>query len=248
MSLATVLVVEDDAAVRRGVVDALSFAGYSVLEAADGRAGLATATGGGVDIVLLDILMPKLTGLEVLEVIRREAPGLPVIFLTARGMEEDRIKGLKAGADDYIVKPFGPREMLARVEAVLRRSAERPRQVRKLTIGGCTIDLARREVILPDQTRRVLPDLESRVLEYLACNPGRAVSREELLTRVWKVDARNLQTRTVDMAIARLRELLGDDPNEPKVIVTVRAKGYMLAGSGGEGGGEDGEGSEPQDS
>lgn len=229
MALATVLVVEDDAAVRRGVVDALAFAGYRVLEAADGRAGLATATGGGVDIVLLDIMMPKLNGLQVLEVIRRESPGLPVIFLTARGMEEDRVVGLRAGADDYIVKPFGPKEMLARVEAVLRRSAERPTPVRKLSIGGCTIDLSRREVILADQTRRVLPDLESRVLEYLACNPGRAVSREELLSRVWKVDARGLQTRTVDMAIARLRELLGDDPASPTFIVTVRAKGYMLA-------------------
>ncbi len=229
MALATVLVVEDDAAVRRGVVDALTFAGYHVLEAADGRAGLVSATSGGVDLVLLDILMPKLSGLEVLEVIRRESPGLPVIFLTARGMEEDRVAGLRAGADDYIVKPFGPKEMLARVEAVLRRSAERPTPVRKLSIGGCVIDLSRREVVLSDQSRRVLPDLEARVLEYLACNPGRAVSREELLSRVWKVDARGLQTRTVDMAIARLRELLGDDPSAPTVIVTVRAKGYMLA-------------------
>ncbi len=229
MALATVLVVEDDAAVRRGVVDALTFTGYRVVEASDGRAGLNLATAGGVDLVLLDILMPRMNGLDVLEVIRREAPGLPVIFLTARGMEEDRVRGLKAGADDYIVKPFGPKEMLARVEAVLRRSAERPKTVSRLTIGGCTIDLARREVVLPDQTRRVLPDLEARLLEYLACNPGRAVSREELLSRVWKVDARGLQTRTVDMAIARLRELLGDDPASPSVIVTVRAKGYMLA-------------------
>ncbi|MCG3122860.1 MAG: Alkaline phosphatase synthesis transcriptional regulatory protein SphR [Phycisphaerales bacterium] len=228
MALAKVLVVEDDAAVRRGIVDALMFAGYDVQEAADGKAGLAAAVSGGIDLVLLDILMPKMSGLEVLEVLRRQAASLPVIFLTARGLEEDRVQGLRAGADDYIVKPFGPREMLARVEAVLRRSAERPTPVRRFTIGGCTIDLARREVVLADQTRRVLPDLEARVLEYLACNPGRAVSREELLTRVWKLDARGLQTRTVDMAIARLRELLGDDPAAPVVIVTVRAKGYML--------------------
>ncbi|HLO41100.1 MAG TPA: response regulator transcription factor [Phycisphaerales bacterium] len=229
MSLATVLVVEDDAAVRRGVVDALTFAGYRVIEAADGRAGLNAASEGSIDLVLLDILMPKMNGMDVLRAIREDLPGLPVIFLTARGLEEDRVAGLRAGADDYIVKPFGPKEMLARVEAVLRRSAERPRVVRTLKIGGCTIDLARREVVLVDGSRKVLPDLESRLLEYLAGNSGRAVSREELLTRVWKVDARGLQTRTVDMAIARLRELLGDDPASPTVIVTVRAKGYMLA-------------------
>lgn len=233
MALATILVVEDDAAVRRGVVDALTFAGYCVVEAADGSTGLAAATGGGIDLVLLDIMMPKLNGLQVLELLRRQVASIPVIFLTARGMEDDRVEGLRAGADDYIVKPFGPKEMLARVEAVLRRSAERPSPVRKLTIGGCTIDLARREVVMADQSRKVLPDLEARVLEYLACNPGRAVSREELLSRVWRLDARNLQTRTVDMAIARLRELLGDDPAAPTFIVTVRAKGYMLAGGGG---------------
>jgi two-component system alkaline phosphatase synthesis response regulator PhoP len=231
MSLATILVVEDDSAVRRGVVDALTFAGYRVLEAPDGRAGLNAASEGNIDLVLLDILMPKMNGMDVLKAIRENLPSLPVIFLTARGLEEDRVAGLRAGADDYIVKPFGPKEMLARVEAVLRRSAERPKVVRTLTIGGCTIDLARREVVLADGTRKVLPDLESRLLEYLASNSGRAVSREELLTRVWKVDARGLQTRTVDMAIARLRELLGDDPAAPTVIVTVRAKGYMLAAS-----------------
>ncbi len=235
MSLATILVVEDDSAVRRGVVDALTFAGYRVIEAPDGRTGLNAATEGHIDLVLLDILMPKMNGMDVLKAIREELPSLPVIFLTARGLEEDRVAGLRAGADDYIVKPFGPKEMLARVEAVLRRSAERPKVVRTLKIGGCTIDLARREVVLTDGSRKVLPDLESRLLEYLASNSGRAVSREELLTRVWKVDARGLQTRTVDMAIARLRELLGDDPASPTVIVTVRAKGYMLAASSEEG-------------
>ncbi|HRJ49183.1 MAG: response regulator transcription factor [Phycisphaeraceae bacterium] len=229
MSLARVLVVEDDAAVRRGVVDALNFAGYEVIEAADGAAGLELATTRTVDIVLLDILMPRLDGLEVLSGIRRVTPGLPVILLTARGLEEDRVRGLQAGADDYIVKPFGPREMIARVEAVLRRSAERPARVTRILVAGRAIDLARREITLGDSSRRTIPDLEARLLEYLASNPGRAVSREELLNRVWKLDARGLQTRTVDMAVARLRELLDDDPASPAVIVTVRSRGYMLA-------------------
>lgn len=229
MSLATVLVVEDDAAVRRGIVDALAFSGYDVMEAADGTAGLDLATTRSVDLVLLDIVMPGLNGLEVLSGIRRSLPSLPVILLTARGLEEDRVRGLQAGADDYIVKPFGPREMIARVEAVLRRSAERPARVSRIHVSGRVIDLARREITLGDSRRRALPDLEARLLEYLASNPGRAVSREELLTRVWKLDARGLQTRTVDMAVARLRELLDDDPTAPTVIVTVRSKGYMLA-------------------
>lgn len=152
-----------------------------------------------------------------------------MIFLTARGEEQDRVKGLRLGADDYVVKPFSASELIARVEAVLRRSAERPRSVSALTIAGRVIDFRRREATLPDGTKVLLAQKEAEVLEYLAQNAGRAISRDELLNRVWKLDPRGMQTRTVDMAVARLREQLGDDPNEPRVIVTVRAKGYMLA-------------------
>src|SRR5690349_2136699 len=122
MPLGNVLVVEDDPAIRRGLVDALRFSGYSVREAPDGQAGLEAALADGTDLVLLDILMPKMDGLQVLEELRRVKPALPVIFLTARGQEQDRVKGLKLGADDYVVKPFSAQELLARVEAVLRRS------------------------------------------------------------------------------------------------------------------------------
>lgn len=229
MSAATVLIVEDDAAIRRGLCDALTFSGYRVLQAADGQAGLEAAMQSHIDLVLLDILMPRMDGMEVLKRIRDAMPSLPVIFLTAKGQEEDRVRGLRAGADDYVVKPFGPREVLARVEAVLRRTAERTGPVRQLVVAGRRIDLARREVHLPGGERRSLPDIECRLLEYLAHHQGRAVSRDELLARVWKLDARGLQTRTVDMAVARLRELLDDDPTDARVIVTVRAKGYMLA-------------------
>jgi DNA-binding response OmpR family regulator len=229
MPLATVLIVEDDPAIRRGLCDALKFGGYSTREAADGAAGLEAALADGIDLVLLDILMPRMDGLQVLTELRRARPALPVIFLTARGQEEDRVRGLRAGADDYVVKPFGATEVLARIEAVLRRSAERPRPVRTLTLAGRTIDFERREVVFADGRRAALPEREAEVLAYLAASPGRAVSREELLSRVWGVDPRGVQTRTVDMAVARLRELLEDDPAAPAVIVTVRAKGYMLA-------------------
>ena len=229
MPLGTVLVVEDDSAIRRAVTDALKFHGYAVREAPDGRAGLDAALAGEVDLVLLDLLMPRMDGLSVLAELRRDKPRLPVIILTARGQEQDRIKGLKAGADDYVVKPFSVVELIARVEAVLRRSAERPTSVRSLRIAGRSIDFERREVLLPGGARVVLSDMESRVLEYLSANRGRAVARDELLTHVWGVDPRNSGTRTVDMTIARLREQLGDDPGEPAVILTVRGKGYMLA-------------------
>ncbi|MFM9995684.1 MAG: response regulator transcription factor [Phycisphaerales bacterium] len=237
MPLANLLVVEDDAAIRRGLVDALKFGGYSVAEAADGRAGLDAALAGTFDLILLDILMPKMDGLEVLAELRRARPALPVIFLTARGQEQDRVKGLKLGADDYVVKPFSVGELTARVEAVLRRSPERPCAVPTLRIAGRVIDFARREASLPGGKTIELSPREAEVLAFLAANPGRAVSREELLSRVWGVDPRGVSTRTVDMAVARLREQLGDDPDEPRVIATVRAKGYMLVSEAKDGGG-----------
>ena len=235
MPLGTVLVIEDDAPIRRGLTDALAFAGYATLEAGDGRAGLDAALTCSVDLVLLDVLMPKMDGFGVLTELRKAKPSLPVIMLTAKGEEQDRVRGLKAGADDYVVKPFSATELLARVEAVLRRSPERPTDVRTLEIGGRRIDLERREVTLPDGTRETLSEREGETLAYLARNPGRAISRDELLSRVWELDPRGVHTRTVDMTMARLREALRDDPADPRVIVTVRAKGYMLAQSPGEG-------------
>lgn len=233
MALGTILVVEDDEAIRRGLRDALSFAGYDVREAPDGKAGLDAAVGGEVDLVLLDILMPRMGGLEVLAQLRRAKPSLPVIMLTARGEESDRVAGLRGGADDYIVKPFSIAEVSARIEAVLRRTPARPTGVSKLEIAGRAVDFERREVSRPDGTTVALSQREADALAYLACNRGRAVSRDELLGQVWGVDPRGVSTRTIDMAMARLREHLQDDPGDPRVIVTVRGKGYMLAGGEG---------------
>jgi two-component system alkaline phosphatase synthesis response regulator PhoP len=232
MSLGVILVVEDDAAIRRGVVDMLRYSGYGVHEAADGRAGLDLALAVDADLVLLDIMMPAMDGMTVLTELRKARPGQPVIFLTARGEEEDRVRGLRLGADDYIVKPFGIDELMARIEAVLRRSPARPTRRESLTIAGRAIDFDRREAVLPSGVRRTLTEREAEVIGYLAANAGRAVSRDELLQRVWGLDPRGTHTRTVDMTIARLRESLDDDPAEPKVIQTVRGKGYMLVADG----------------
>src|SRR2546421_8146306 len=146
MPKARIVVVEDEPAIRRGVSDALRLSGYEVTEAADGAVGLREAAAAGVDLVLLDLLLPRRDGLEVLSELRRTCPARPVIILTARGTEDDRVRGLKMGADDYVVKPFSAKELLARVEAVLRRTLKKPPEVVCVTFGRATIDLHRREV------------------------------------------------------------------------------------------------------
>ena len=226
-----ILVIEDDAAIRRGIVDALEFHGYAVTEAATGPDGLDKGLSIDCDLVLLDLVLPGRDGLEILEEVRKVRPALPVIILTSRGGESDRVGGLRLGADDYVVKPFSVKELLARVEAVLRRSAERPADLKQLALPGGVVDLARREIRRKAGGREELSQLEADLLRYLACSAGRAVSREELLQRVWRLDPHGLDTRTVDMHVARLREKLGDDGADPKVLLTVRGKGYMFQSS-----------------
>ncbi|MCP3915226.1 MAG: response regulator transcription factor [bacterium] len=223
-----ILVVEDDPAIRRGLVDSLEFAGYEVRQCEDGTSARSVLLGADLDLVLLDVLLPGIDGFELLQEVRVGRPTLPVIMVTARGAEEDRVRGLKRGADDYVVKPFSSSELLARVEAVLRRSAERPAGVQALRANGRTIHLERREVSGGGGETRQLSERETEILRYLASCRGRAVAREELLQRVWGLDPRGLATRTVDMHVARLREKLGDPADDPRIVVTVRAKGYML--------------------
>ncbi len=160
---------------------------------------------------------------------KQARPTQPIIILTARGEENDRVEGLRLGADDYVVKPFSVKELLARVEAVLRRSPERPRELSEVPFPGGVADLARFEVRYDDGQRAELSDKEAELLRYLAANSGRAISRDELLTRVWQLNPRGLSTRTIDMHVTRLREKLRDDSAEPQVILTVRGKGYMFA-------------------
>ncbi len=229
MSRLRILTVEDDAAIRRGIVDALAFAGYEPLEAATGQAALEMAVRRDYDLLLLDLVLPGPGGLEVLREVRRTRPTLPVIILTACGEESDRVAGLRQGADDYVVKPFSVKELLARVEAVLRRSAERPTDLREVRFPGGVADLARAEVCFTDGARTELSERERELLRYLALNAGRAISREELLSHVWRVNPRGIATRTIDMHVARLREKLRDASDQPGLILTVHGKGYMFA-------------------
>jgi DNA-binding response OmpR family regulator len=229
MSTARIVVVEDEMAIRRGVADALRASGYEVAEAADGYRGLEEAGRDGVDLVLLDLLLPRRNGLDLLAELRKSRPALPVIILTARGGEDDRVRGLTMGADDYVVKPFSARELLARVEAVLRRSVQRPPLMRGARLGRGVIDFERREVRWSEHERTELSETETAILAFLVTHCKRAISREELLTRVWGIEPAGLETRTIDMHIARLRTKLRDPSGKktPEAILTVRAHGYM---------------------
>ena len=224
----TILTVEDDAAIRRGIVDALRYMGYGVLEAGHGDLGLEMAVQQQYDLLLLDLVLPGAGGLEILRAVRETRPTQPVIILTARGEEHDRVEGLKAGADDYVVKPFSVKELLARVEAVLRRTPGRPTDLSEIALPAGIADFARREVRFADGERCELSEREVELLRYLAMHGERAVTRDELLANVWRINPDGLPTRTIDMHVARLREKLRDDSEEPQVLLTVRGKGYMF--------------------
>jgi DNA-binding response OmpR family regulator len=221
----SVLVVEDDPSIRQGIVDTLAAGGYETLACGRGDEGLREALARDPDLVLLDLKLPRLDGFTVLEELRKSRPGLPVILVTALGDESDRVRGLRGGADDYVVKPFSALELLARVEAVLRRSAERTATIGTVRIGDRTVDLERRLVTFVDGRTREISAKEAELLQYLAGRRGRPVSREELLGRVWGLDPRGLTTRTIDVHVARLREKLEDDGT---LLRTLHGKGYAL--------------------
>jgi DNA-binding response OmpR family regulator len=221
-----VLTIEDDAAIRCGIVDALTFAGYDVIEAVDGTSGERRAIEDQYDLLLLDLGLPGVAGLDILQHVQRLRPDRPVIILTAKGEEADRVQGLRAGADDYVVKPFSVKELLARVEAVLRRANPKPDQPFAQWQQG-VLDFDRRELRYHDQSRTELSEKEAELLQYLIANSGRAISRDELLAGVWQISPQGITTRTIDMHIARLREKLRDNPESPATLLTVRGKGYM---------------------
>ncbi|MCP4589527.1 MAG: response regulator transcription factor [bacterium] len=225
-----VVVVEDEPAILQGLLDVLEAGGFDSVGASDGMTGLDLSRRVGVDLVLLDLLMPKMDGFEVLIELRKTHPALPVIILTARGAEEDRVRGLRGGADDYVVKPFSARELLARIEAVLRRTPGRPAPVRAISTSAGTVDFERCEAVFADGRRTGLSEMETGVLAHLAANPGRVISRDELLMRVWGIGEGNVETRAIDMHITRLRSKLkpSESKDSPDWIVTVRGKGYML--------------------
>lgn len=228
MARRQVLLIEDDAAIREGLGDALRHAGYEVFESGSGIDGGEKSLLFAYDLLLLDLTLPGRDGLQILSDLREARPQTPVIILTARGSENDRVRGLKLGADDYVVKPFGIQELLARVEAVLRRSPERPETTGDISFPGGVARPDRREITYDDGATVTLSEREAELLRYLAQHPGQAISRVAILTRVWRIEINHLDTRTIDMHIARLREKLRDPAAAPRVLRTVRGKGYVF--------------------
>lgn len=180
------------------------------------------------DLVLLDLVLPGGSGMDVLSQIRLEKPTLPVIILTARGEERDRVQGLRRGADDYVVKPFSVDELLARVEAVLRRSPARASTRDSIHFPFGKMDWSSHQLHGRDGQTYDLSEREATLLDYLARHAGRVIDRDELLRGVWQIDAKGVSTRTVDMHVARLREKLRGLCGDDEVIQTIRSKGYLI--------------------
>jgi DNA-binding response OmpR family regulator len=221
-----VLLIDDDARLFELLSTYLEQNGVTVKGARDGKQGLQMLEEGGVDAVLLDVMMPGIDGLEVCKRIRAKNNNVPVLMLTAKGDETDRVVGLEIGADDYIAKPFSPRELLARIRAVVRRvQPETP--VERLAVGDISVDLGRREVIR-NNARVDLTGIEFDILVALMRRAGRVVPRDSLLTEAGRGDV-VVGERTVDVHISHLRQKLGDDPKGPRLIKTVRGVGYVLS-------------------
>jgi DNA-binding response OmpR family regulator len=227
--MSRVLVVEDDEAMAVALRDGFSYEGHEVTVARDGEDGLRRAREEPPDIMILDVMLPKMSGLEVCKLLRGEGSQLPIIMLTARGQEIDKVLGLKLGADDYVTKPFSFMELTARVEAVLRRAQPGGGPSSAVhEFGGVSVDVDRHRATR-DGSELELTPREFRLLGYFLSHQGEVVSREELLDAVWGYDTIPF-TRTVDTHIAKLRKKIEDDPSDPRHLITVHRLGYKFVG------------------
>ena len=224
--MAKILVVEDDETIRMGLKDDLEFEGYEVSGADNGRDGYRLAKDGGFQLIVLDILLPGLNGLEICRKLRAEGVGTPILMLTAARTEEmDKVTGLESGADDYVTKPVGSRELIARVKAILRRAGEKRNTGDTFQFGDVTVDFQRYEVFR--QGKRIhLTSLEFRLLRYFIEKRGCVVTRDELLDEAWG-DA-VITPRTIDSHIVHLRKKLEPDPAHPRYLLSVRGVGHRF--------------------
>ncbi len=224
-----ILIVEDEEAIAAGLTDVFVYHGFEVESAGDGDRGLILAASGRFDLILLDVMLPGRNGFEICDEIRRSDPDQPIIMLTAKTADEDIIRGLSLGADDYVSKPFSVAQLVLRVQAVLRRSRVVVDQANRIELGtDVCIDTLNLSGARGDQalsfTRR-----EVELLEYLAAHAERPVPREELLAKVWGYGKNlGIETRTVDIHIAKLRRKIEGDPKDPRHLITVRGAGYRL--------------------
>jgi DNA-binding response OmpR family regulator len=225
---AKILVVEDEPAMVAGLRDNFEFEGYEVITAQDGIEGLERALDESPDLVVLDVMMPRMSGLEVCKQLRAKRASLPIIMLTARGQEIDKVVGLELGADDYVTKPFSIRELLARVKSVLRRTAVVPKDKEQHSFADVEVDLRRCRVVRSGKALEI-SSKEFDLLKYFICHPGETLSRDRLLEDVWGYE-NYPTTRTVDTHLVRLRQKLEPDPEQPQYFLTVHGTGYRFVG------------------
>ncbi|RSL19317.1 two-component system alkaline phosphatase synthesis response regulator PhoP [Edaphobacter aggregans] len=223
-----ILVVEDEPNMVAGLRDNFEFEGYKVITASDGIEGLRLALEESPDLVVLDVMMPRMSGLEVCKQLRVKRGSIPIIMLTARGQELDKVVGLELGADDYVTKPFSIRELLARVKAVLRRTAVLPKHEEQHSFGDVEVDLRRHRVLRSGKVLDV-SSKEFELLKYFICHAGEPLSRDRLLEEVWGYE-NYPTTRTVDTHLVRLRQKLEPDPEQPQYFLTVHGTGYQFVG------------------
>jgi len=221
----TILIIEDDATMLRGLKDNFEFDGYTVRTASDGEAGLNAALDGRPDLIVLDIMLPKINGYEICRLIRKEKLDMPIIMLTAKGQEDDIVLGLNLGADDYVTKPFSIKELLARAEAFLRR--QRQSETAVYEFGDCRLDIPGRSFSRAGKEVKLSPK-EFKLLELFAKRVNRALTRDEILNRVWGYDCL-ATSRTVDRFVNTLRNKIEPDPHKPTFIHTIREIGYKFS-------------------
>jgi DNA-binding response OmpR family regulator len=222
----TILVIEDEPHIVMGLRDALEFEGFRVVAAGKGKDGIALAKSEAPDAVILDLMLPDINGYAVCEELRRATPLLPIIMLTARSQELDKIRGLDAGADDYVTKPFSVNELIARMRAIFRRAARQPGAAETMRVGSAEVNLSAHTVTRKGQTHQ-LSFYEVELMRTLAERAGQPVSRDEILSKVWGLEA-SPTNRTVDNFIVKLRKKVEDAPDRPAHILTVYGYGYKL--------------------
>ena len=221
-----VLIVEDDQAMAVALRDGFEYEGYAVQVARDGSSGLRLATERDIDLIILDVMLPKMSGFDVCKQLRSSGNATPIIMLTARGQEIDKVVGLKIGADDYVTKPFSFMELMARVEALLRRTSRQAEQLDSFQFGEIIINFKRFEVSRRGISVELSPR-EFKILKYFIEHRGEVISRDQLLDAVWGYGSFPL-TRTVDMHIAKLRHKIEEIPSDPRYIITVHRIGYKF--------------------
>jgi len=223
-----ILIVEDEPAMVAGLRDNFEYEGYEVISAADGVAGLERALADGPDLVVLDVMMPRMSGLEVCKQLKAKRPSVPIIMLTARGQEIDKVVGLELGADDYVTKPFSIRELMARAKAVLRRASSTAPTFEVYRFGEVEVNIRSNEVRRAGEPLE-LSAKEFALLAYFISHPAETLSRDRLLNAVWGYESYP-NTRTVDTHILHLRQKLEPNPEEPRFILTVHGTGYKFVG------------------